>query len=281
MDYFEILYIVYGFGAGNWRAFVIAGGIFLAVHVLQGIGLLFMARRANIRGGEILAFVPFFNSYLIGRLAGECSVFGKKIPRCGIFYALIELLCCAATALSVTAEYLLEPYLTPIGNMLYDYTNVPASLQWAETLGTVMVYVQPLLQLVYIFFLIVVLFAFFRKYAARYSLLFAFCSAIVPVKGAFIFAVRKNVPVDYESYMRAQRDAYYRGRRYYDGRDPYGRPPYDDPRTPPYGDGSGAPSGEDPFREFSQNAQSGQDRTGRTEADGEDRSENDEFFGKS
>lgn len=277
MDYFEIFYIVHGFGARAWLTFVIAGGIFLALHILQGIGLLFMARRANIRGGEVMAFVPFLNDYLIGKLAGDCSVFGKKIRHSGVIYAAVEFACCIATALSVTAQYLLEPYLQPIGNMLYDYVNVPQSLLWADTLDTVMTYVQPILQLVYLFFLIVVLFSFFRKYAARYSLLFAFCSAIVPVKGAFIFAVRKNLPVDYESYMRAQREAYYRRQRqYYEQQNPYNRPPYNDPYGDPYGGNrNGAPpEEEDPFREFSQ------DRENTKDEDAKDRSENDDFFGK-
>ena len=280
MDYFEIVYIVSGFGAKAWLALTIAGGIFLALHILQGIGLLSMARRANIRGGEVMAFVPFLNSYLIGRLAGDCSVFGKKLRRGGVIFAVVEFVCCVGTALSVTAQYVLEPYLQPIGNMLFDYVNVPETLAWAETLDTVMTYVQPVLQLVYLFFLIVVLFAFFRKYAARYALLFAFCSAIVPVRSAFIFAVRKNIPVDYDSYMRARREEYYRQQRQYYGRqnpgdpyNPYNRPPYNGGNS-----GAGMPPQEDPFREFSQDGEKTSDKNSDESPDA--RSENDDFFGK-
>lgn len=283
MEYFGIAEIVSFFGGSYVITLSVAGGIFLALHILQGLGLVVMARRAGIRGGTVMAFVPFVNDYLIGRLAGDCTIFGKKFRHCGIFYAAADVVCAAASAVLLSTQILLSPYLQAIGYYMYDYVDVPETLSWADTLNTVMEYAQLILNLVYIFLLIVVLFSFFRKYAARYSLLFAVCSAVVPVKGAFIFAVRHNVPVDYEAYIRARREEYYRRQRqYYDrqnpGSPPYGGGPYDlPPYGGPYDNGrtNAPPPDDDPFREFSQ-----QDSDAQKNEKPEDRSENDEFFGK-
>ena len=61
-----------------WSGLVFGGVAWLALFILQGIGLSVMAKKQNV-GSAWLAFVPFGNVFLMGKLAGESNAFGRKI----------------------------------------------------------------------------------------------------------------------------------------------------------------------------------------------------------
>ena len=275
MDFFEIINFLYGIEIDYLFLFLLAGGIYLVLHILQGIGLYTLSRRARLRHSWI-AFLPFVNSYAIGRLAGECSFFGKKTKHAGIYYALSEVACSASYAVLLITDILLDPYIHFYDAFTYDYVGYPENLTWAYNLNAVMDYVSLVLYIIYIVFMVMVLFSFFRKYAIRHAWMFTFFSVFLPAKGAFIFAIRKNAPFDYERYMRAQREAYYRNRQQYYNGNPYDRQPYNNPyqNNGNYSNpnSSGNPGAADPFEEFSSQ------RNPNTDTNENDRSENDEFF---
>lgn len=255
-----------------WAVFIVAGIIYFTLYMLQGVGLYTLSRKAGINHAW-LSFVPFACNVQLGKLAGACSLFGQKIKNGGLYCAIFEFLYCALNILSLITQVLLKDYY----NMdAFNYVGYPESLRWAYITEEISYYVGSIVYIVYLIFMIVILFGFFRKYAARNSWTFSILSVFFPiVKGAFIFAVRNNVPVDYESYIRAQREAYYRqARQYYDNS--YSRPPYNDNRKngDDQSNNGGTPYAGDPFEEFSDKNKKPTDETE------DEKSQNDQFFGK-
>jgi hypothetical protein len=126
------------------------------------------------------------------------------------------------------------------------WVGVADGFAWAQTMDTVMSYILLVLQLVYLFFFVLAVMTFFRKYAARNAGVFSVASIFVPlVFSILVFVVRNNAPIDYEQYLQARREAYYRQNAAY--RNP--QPPYSDPYSArPRPD---AKKDDDVFSEFS------------------------------
>ena len=69
----------------------VAAGLFLIGQILGGIGLYTMAKRAGVKHGW-LGFVPIANTYLVGKLAGDATLFGKKMKNPGIYALVTEVI---------------------------------------------------------------------------------------------------------------------------------------------------------------------------------------------
>lgn len=260
VDFFEFFNLVLYADSLNKLIlfFCIGVGLFLVVYVFQSIGLFVLAKREGL--SRWMAFVPFFNSYLLGRAAGDCTFIKIKIKNCGVWLAVSDLVYSLACAFSYVPKVLLRDYYVPIDQYSYQYSGYPDSLAWADVADTVMEYVLPILGLVYLFFLIAVLFSFFRKYATRNSTFFTLASVLFPIKGVLIFAVRNNAAIRYDEYVNAQREAYYRQQQQqYEAyrRENRGNPDNNNTAKP-----------EDPFEEFSQQKEEPKSQY----------SDNDEFF---
>lgn len=245
-------------------AVLISAGVYLIAYVFRAVGLFTLAKRAENRRAWF-AFVPLLNSYLLGELAGDCVFATLKIKRIGLWYCLAEGAACVAYLLSDIATTTLYRNGANYNYDVGSWQNVSGNLLWAQNMDAILSYVLLFLELVYLFFFVLAVITFFRKYAARNALLFSIASVFVPVVGSvLVFAVRNNTPVNYEQYVRAKREAYYHQthQNYQNGetQDPY-RSRNDSAGTQPSYEG-------DVFEEFSDS------RNGQT-----NRSENDEFFG--
>ena len=295
MEYFSvynivtvIIYYINNYSYNFLMAFLISAVIYLMLFVLQGFGLYVMAKDARLPHAW-MAFVPFLSDYLTGRLAGDCAFFGRKIKHSGIYYAVSDGVYTAVEGIYLATEILLYPYFTVTetsSSYYYSYVGVPDTLAWAETLENVFYYVSYIMEIVAWIFMILVVFTFFRKYSAKFSTLFTITSILLPpAKCAFIFAVRKNRPIDYERYVREKNAEYYRRQQqYYSQPNPYennGNQNQDQGggqwnRRKDQGQKNGKSSdgyqGEDPFSEFSDGGD------GSSDASSQEQSENDEFF---
>lgn len=263
MEFFEYFNVMLLFG-GTFPfsvaiyATAIMAVMFLILFVLKGIGLHSLAVREQYRR-PWLAFIPFFNDYLMGRLSGGVVFAGRKVKHLPIYYALADLFACIVYILQAVAELAFC-----FGGAIYDsnagvYTFIPDTLGWAYYMQNVTEYLCPVFSLIYTFVFVWVVFSFFRRYAAKNALLFSVASVFVPIQGILVFAVRKNMPVDYSAYMHARREAQYR--RY---REQYGQ-----------SDRGFYERREDPFREFSEPRSDG---TSGSSAAPSEFPENDEFF---
>ncbi len=253
----------------------VAGALFLVSLVFGGLGLMRMAKEQGVKHGW-LGFLPFANTYLAGKLAGESNFFGQKMKRAGLYAMLTEIAYVAVSIFSlVMSAYLINPAYYRVEATGYGerYVRVPElvppNLRWMITgefwCGIFSYLVEILLWVMFF----VVYIALFRKYYARGPILMAFLSAFLPLRGFVLFAVRKNTPVDYNAYLRrrmaemqaGQYGAPYGGQGGYGqqtGTGGYGAPPQDESPYSDFGgegggqaqEGSAQSDQDDPFSEF-------------------------------
>lgn len=241
----------------------VAAGIYLVGHLLGGFGLFRIAKRA----GEKLAwmaFVPFLNTYLAGKIAGETSVFGIKCKRFGLYAAIAEFLYVALNVFVLVLSMLLlsrpewhEFVYASDGVVVgteYVTDAIPVGLRWMPTAELAVTIVADVLYFVMLFLFCVMFYAFFRKYYAKGPFIMTFLCSLLPFRGFVLFAVRNNAPVDYNAWMAERYRRYQAQQQQMYGRPPY-NPPYNQPYNPPYNPppASGEPPKDQPFGDLGDN----------------------------
>lgn len=221
MEFFEYLripqYIVQFFRNGSggvslnelYIMFGVAGGAYLICLVLGGLALFAMAERAGIKHSW-LGFIPFANTYYAGKVAGETPFFGKRMKRAGLYAMIAEIVYAAFEILSLVTSVLLsnpayyETNYTEGGGMslVFGLEKVPGGLQWMAGASTWFSVLSLVADLVMIVFLCAVYNGIFRKYSPRNAYVMTVFSVILPFRSFFLFAVRNNVPVDFNEYMK-------------------------------------------------------------------------------
>jgi len=229
-------------------AIIAAVGIWLTLFIVQGVGLFRMAKRQNLRH-KWLAFMPFANVMYMGKLAGECSLFGHKMKRAGL-YAMIAQIISTLVVFSIIAaesylymfrsEYLVEKTYIQ-GGVEYIKSEFSGLVGFDNTIERYLQYVSYFLmviELVYKVLLLVLIMGLFRKYTPKSYLLLSLISLFVPeVRFVTILVLSGRQPIDYEAYMRARREEYARRQQEYHNpryNNPYGNP-YNNPNNNPYG----------------------------------------------
>lgn len=254
--------VVAFFGGVGWKGMLggAIGGvaIWLALFILQGFGLSAMAKKRGLKK-RWLAFIPFANIWYIGKIAGECNVFGQRMKRGGLYTMLAQIFTTVLCGLTIAVQVYL---LVVEGAPEYDQFGFPF---WVNLTGFSAVaykfygisqYILPIFQLVYEVFMLILLIALYKRYAHRNYFILSMLALFVPVsRFIVIFVLRNRNGIDYEAYMRARHEAYMRQQQQYGGYNPYyggyNRNPYGNPYNNPYGNTQNAPKPpEEPFGEF-------------------------------
>ena len=254
--------VVAFFGGVGWKGMLVGaiGGvaIWLTLFILQGFGLSAMAKKRGLKK-RWLAFIPFANIWYIGKIAGECNVFGQRMKRGGLYTMLAQIFTTVLCGLTIAVQVYL---LVVEGAPEYDQFGFPF---WINLTGFSAVaykfygisqYILPIFQLVYEVFMLILLIALYKRYAHRNYFILSMLALFVPVsRFIVIFVLRNRNGIDYEAYMRARHEAYMRQQQQYGGYNPYyggyNRNPYGNPYNNPYGNPQNAPKPpEDPFGEF-------------------------------
>lgn len=238
-----------------------ACGVWLALFILQGFGLMKMAKNRNIKR-KWLAFVPFFNLIYIGKLVGTCIVFGRPMKRAGI-YAMIAQLLSTLIALAFVIIYLHLclaeglPKQDQLGSLYWD--NLSYSSQILANIMNAFSYVLPILQLIYTVFIAILSFALYKKYAPNSYFILGLVTIFIPVsRYIIVFVLRNRQAINFEEYMRKRREEYIRQQQQYGGGyNSYGAPyrnPYGNPYGNPYANPQQRPpqAEENPFSDFSE-----------------------------
>lgn len=238
-----------------------AAGMFILTLILGGIALNTMAKKQG-RKGSALAYLPFTNTYIAGKIAGEATFFGQKMKRAGLYAMIVELLYAAVGICRIVANIMLTrpEYLTlqkdaATGYSYWEISSilVPAQDQWLCGVLNYGYIVTLVLDFFAFIFLFVLFLALFRKYYARGPVLMTILCTFFPARGFVLFAVRKNTPVDYNEYLRRRAEEYARRNNPYGyGGNQY--PPYNPPQDPQNPNANGDPfggefgsGGNDPF----------------------------------
>ncbi len=249
---------------------VIAVAVWLALFILQGVGLCAMAKGRGIQK-RWLAFCPFVNLFFMGKLAGECNVFGQRVKRAGLYTMIAQIVVTLLCGMVIASEIYLynvcgEPVKVPLADnplyYVYDWENLTGFSATVEKFYEISDYFIVLVQLVYEILLVILLIGLYKKYAPKNITGLGILSLLIPsARYIVVFALRKRKAIDYEAYMRARREEYMRRSQQYGGYgnpyggygSPYGRPysnPYGNPYAPPQ-QPQDAHQPDDPFEEFS------------------------------
>ncbi|MDE6676323.1 MAG: hypothetical protein K2K12_01245 [Clostridia bacterium] len=226
----------------------VAAALYLTGLICGGIGLMKMAKRQNISYWW-LGFLPFGNTYLIGKLAGETRMFGKQSKRIGLYAMAAEILYVLIEVVLLIITFMLTRVDFYGVDATGAYAFIPEKMWegygWVVTLQTALEITSYILWFITFFLMCSLYNAFFRKYYARSPFMMTFLCAVFPLKGYVLLAVRNNTPVDYTAYqqqryeeMRRQQEQQYGG---YEG----GNRPFD------FGGSYG--NADDPFSEFDSN----------------------------
>ena len=254
-------------------AFIVGALCFAVVYIFQSVGLFTIANREGIKN-KWMAFVPILNTYFIG-VCGQKNRFLKVDTKIIALIATIaEALLCVLWALyyialaqlissgGINVNAIQDSY-TGLYDVYMEASEIVASnLNWAAWYISYYNIFIGIINLVYLFTLIIILNCFFQTYAAKHYFLFTITSIFFPVQGILIFAVRNNKGMRYADYIRTIQERAYRQYRNQQNfnQNPYNQNPYtqntysNDYNRPPY-QGEYQPdqqqkAPEDPFSEF-------------------------------
>ena len=265
----------------TWKILAVCLGIafvlWLPFFILQSVGLYAMAKKRGFKK-RALAFIPFANMLYMGKLAGNCNFFGRKMKRAGLYLMLAQIVTCLVTFSLIAAELYLyiacgEPVELLIENGMYqmtklDWPNLSGFSYGVKVYFELGVYIIPIFELIYKVILIVVMMGLLKQYIPRNYFFLSFLILFVPLsRFIVIFVVRNRQPIDYEAYVRQKREEFMRRQQQYYNQygNPYGNPygrPYNGGYGNPYNNGApngnpnpaqgaNTPKDDDPFAEFS------------------------------
>lgn len=255
---YMVYLIAWGYQSLTLRSYAIvfsfAGGIWLALFLLQSFGLYRMAKNAG-KPHKWLAFVPFLNLCYMTKLSGPCTVFGHTMRRSGLYAMIAQIVVVLLEAVAVVAEVLLftkfrsalvfDPAKDEIGIAL---ETLPLKMQRFYAFSQYASYFSEIAALIYTVLIVITTTGLYKAYAPKNVFPLTILTAFIPLSRCIvIFVLRNRKATDYEAYMRQAREAYYRAHA-----------PYGSPYQPPYGGGSQntpppntPPPAPDPFEEFS------------------------------
>lgn len=264
-------------------SFIVGAVLWIGMFLLQAFGLFAMAKKRNIEK-PWLAFIPFANILYMGKIAGECKLFGRKVKHVGVYAMIAQILSVIATLLLLGSELYL--YLKLGEPVSYDVMGTPywGVLTGFDRAASIVydygVYFLSILQLITGILLFMLMMEICKTYAFKSHFILSFLALFVPIsRFIIVFALRNNEPYDYEEAMRKRRENYYANQQNYQGgpyqnpyQNPYqggyGRPyggTYGGPYQNPYGNPYGAPqqpqqpqAPDEPFEEFSSDKKSGE-----------------------
>ncbi len=243
---YQIATLISGFFSEDWAqlfsySLIIGIAILSILFVLQGIGLSAMAKKRNMKK-TWLAFIPFVNIWYMGKLAGECQMFGHKIKRIGIYAMIAQMCVTLITVGTIAAEvYLYVNHGAPLQNETYwekpYWPNLMGFSRTVENFYNYSNFFLSIFQLIFGLLLLILITGLLRKYATKNHLPLSLLAFMVPLsRFVIVFCIRKNEAVDYEAYMRKKQEEFMRRQEQY--RNIYGNP-YNNPYGNPYGRGYG------------------------------------------
>ena len=273
---------------GYARAFtwggIIVGAVWLTLFLLQAFGLYAMAKNRGAKK-RVLAFIPFANTYFIGKMTGDCDVFGRKLKNTWLYVLIGQILTVLLVGGALGAQVFLyvnegAPVQTELGASYWQAFTHKASIGVYKFYNIVS-YILPIIELAYEVFLFILLLGLFKQYNPKNYLVLGFLTLFVPIsRYIVIFVLRDRKAIDYEAYMRARREAYMRAQQARYG-NPYNNPygnPYGNPYNNPYNNqnaGERKPP-EEPFAEFGSATENAQNQSQTGQAG--DNSTGDGFF---
>ncbi len=248
-----------------WGAFAGVIALGLLFYALRSIALFTMAKKADVKNAY-LAWIPLVWIIIAGKLCGEVNFFGAR------FKAFVPVLASVFITTSVLSMLHNFFYYFPLvgyflqggeiiinndtavvvggylGNSSILTPNIQFPGMYTQAFATVMnviYWILNVLELVNTVLLVFMYIGIFKKYFTGYYWI-ATIFSVIGLFPPFIFAVRKNKPMNYNEYMRTRYAQMY-GNSYYGAGQ-------QSPNQSPFEDFNGNDSEpQEPFEEFDEN----------------------------
>ena len=173
--------------------FVVDVVIWLVGHLLMAFALVTLAKKQNIKN-KWLAFIPFFNFIILGKIVGQATIWGKRIKNAGLFAAIFGL---ASTLVSwllyfgntiVLIESIFNVTISINNETLYAWL-IGESLAWE-----IVSFIGLALDIGYIFFEVSLIILIFRLYCPQRTFIYSLLSIFLnpPLFGILLFVIRNN-----------------------------------------------------------------------------------------
>ncbi len=176
--------------------------IWLVGFIFMAIAIRYMAKKLNINKGLWMAFIPFVNWLLLGKIVGNAVVWGKKIKNVGLWAMILSIAQTVLMLLLNIGYYLYQAQIVFKVNFLFTSQFL---IDWVNGEGVLYLMVNLLsfaVSIAFIFFEVSVIFLIFRLYAPESALLFSLLSLFIdpPLFGILLFVVRKRERRSFKQY---------------------------------------------------------------------------------
>ena len=185
-------------------SFIISSIITIAVFILKAIAIKTMAKNKGLNK-LYLAYIPFFNYILLGKVIGTCFLFRKKVDNIGLLVTI-------ATLTSFVLKTLLElgyyvNSLEEFFGFTISYDNIFVS-NWMGRTGTfftVIWYLYDVLAIIEIVLMASIIFFVFRKFAPERAFIYSLISIFFDFMfGPLLFVIRNKKALTYDDFLRTR-----------------------------------------------------------------------------
>lgn len=211
---------------------IIIGIILVGLYVLKALAIMILAKKSGIKN-RWMAFIPFLDFIILGKLAGKVRVFGHTLGNLGIIYAILLFVSNALSIAQFIAAFLYKQNPTEGTQIFYQITAYINS------------FIGYPLSLVQILSFVMLCFTLYGRYTPERRILFSFLSCFNFIFPIILFAIRNKKPYgSYDEYFKQKMAERY-GQTY----DPFSNP-YETKENPFLNEKNKEGKNENPFDEF-------------------------------
>lgn len=175
-------------------------------YVFTAIALFTMAKRRGYKN-KAFAFIPFLQYLLLGKVAGDCFIFGKRVKNVGLWACItsavtyvLNLIYSLGLYIELFA-YLADVTITFNSAFIQDFLFSDKYLIIYEIIDMLSIASS----IAFIFFDVTIIFQIFKRYAPERALLYSIISIFIEFMfGIFLFTVRNKEPIDYRSFNQTR-----------------------------------------------------------------------------
>lgn len=187
----------------------IAVAFTLAVYFLMAFGLMRMARKREMKHWYF-GFIPFVRYLLVGELIGKTRFFNMSIKNAGLITMIVSMVFFIFNTLANVLNF--YPLVTTVlqGKLVEitivdgaQVTNIPNPYSpFVNGLMSASQIIVSIVQLVLIFFEIMLFMELFKKYSPQHYFLFSLLAVLFSVEGIIVFCLRNKQAVNYNDYIK-------------------------------------------------------------------------------
>ncbi len=184
-------------------SYIISSIITIGFFILKAIAIRTLAKNKGL-DKLYLAYIPFFNYILLGKVIGMCFLFRKKVNNIGVLVTISTLVCFIVRTL-LNLGYYVDNLIDLLGFTGIEYDSVFVS-NWMARQGTFYVviwYLYDILSIIEIILTASIIFFIFRKYVPERAFIYSLVSIFFDFMfGPLLFVIRNKKVSSYDEFLR-------------------------------------------------------------------------------